>query len=570
MPKQCRRTLYLLRRASIWHLRFKLPTQIQPLAGRKELRLSLRTRDVKVAEARAAQLYQFIYRLKQMGRQLKMKTLTEEDASSVLNSLFEEMVQELERLQRDDYKRGPQDPLGLEFIRYKCEPEIRQYRDELARNDYQQIALEARPALERFGYAWDADSPLIRHFCAEFTKQRITFNEVLLAQANGDFRKEQELLHAIKPNGSPLLLENDAASNIHLSAAWAEYFQEKTSARPKADWGKATAAGQQATMDEFLEIVGDRPLKDLDRDLMMRYRDVVSRLPKNRKKTHQDQSIESLLALDLLPSERPSSRTVKEKMMRLATFLKWCREIKGYLKDDPTLGLKVRAESHRYAPFTQDDLQALFRSKEYLEERHRSCWRFWVPLIALYTGARQAEIAQLSVSDVVREDGVDIFSISDRGEHQNVKTRAAIRKVPISERLKSLGFLDYMDWLRERGEDRLFPDLPPGGRSAGQKISRWFGNTYRKNCGITPDSTGGRKVFHSFRHTAITKALGAGVAVQHCQQFFGHEKSMLGETATYTHQFSPKILTPVAEALDWKLDHSAYDNGWKSLVEDWD
>ena len=150
-------------------------------------------------QRRRTPFYRCIYRLKQLGRQLKMKALTERYAASALDELFEEMTQELERLRWDDYQRGPQDPLGLDFIRYKCEPEIRQYRDELARNDYQQIALEARPVLEKFGYAWDADSPLIRFFCAEFAKQRITFNEVLLAQADGDFAKEQTLLNGIKP-----------------------------------------------------------------------------------------------------------------------------------------------------------------------------------------------------------------------------------------------------------------------------------------------------------------------------------------------------------------------------------
>ena len=82
----------------------------------------------------------------------------------------------------------------------------------------------------------------------------------------------------------------------------------------------------------------------------------------------------------------------------------------------------MKAESRRYAPFTQEDLQALFHSQEYLEGRHRSCWQFWVPLVALYTGARQAEIAQLNISDVLQEDGINIISITDSGDEQRVKT----------------------------------------------------------------------------------------------------------------------------------------------------
>jgi integrase len=85
-------------------------------------------------------------------------------------------------------------------------------------------------------------------------------------------------------------------------------------------------------------------------------------------------------------------------------------------------------------------------------------------LIALYTGARQAEIAQLRLSDLNKRDGIWVFSISDAGEEQRVKTRAAIRKVPVSQRL-DLGLVDYAEALRKHGQDRLFPDLLRGTRT---------------------------------------------------------------------------------------------------------
>jgi integrase len=513
-----------------------------------------------------------------------MKTLDEQEATAILHELFQEMLKELERLRWASFQQdrekiraewesevfGEYDELAFEYDRSVSEREINEYRTELARSNYQRTALEARQALERFGFAWEPDSAYTRYFCAELAKQRIIFNEVILARTEGDFRREEELLGATKSTDALALPDAESPSTISLAAAWDEYVQEKTAARPTPDWSENTAAGQMTTMSELLEIVGDRPITQVNRELMARYLEVVSRLPKNRKKSYADHSIESLLSLELPASSRPSPRTIKEKLTQVGSFLKWCREIKGYLQDDPLRGLSVKAESRSYAPFNQDDLKALFESIEYLDGQHRRCWQFWVPLIALYTGARQAEIAQLKVSDVLVEDNIELINISDSSEDQRVKTPAAIRKVPINQQLKSIGFLDYVAWLKERDVDRLFPDLTPGKRSAGQKISRWFGDTYKRRCGIKADATGGRKVFHSFRHTAITKALGAGIAVQYCQQFFGHEKSILGETATYTHQFSPQTLVAVADALDWGLDHRSYQGGWESYVTSWD
>lgn len=586
MSKRTRHAPYLLRRSCTWHLRFKLPTEIQSIADRIELRLSLRTSNARVAETRAASLYRYLLRLKRLARRLRMKSLTEQDAADVLGRLLEEMTEELERLQWADYRDqgqnrpewsesdeaafGDYDEVGLAHVRHVCEPEIREYRDELRRNRFERTAIEARDALTRLGYTWEPESPLTQHFCAELAKQRITFNEVLLARTEGDFRKERELLVYVRPRRAPATrraTRTITTPGIRVSSAWAAYFREKTAGRPQPDWSARTAAGQKATMEEFLEIIGDLPIVEVSRDVLMRYLEVISRLPKNRRKRYPEATIDSLANLDVPDAQRPSARTIKEKMTALGAFLRWCREVKGYLHEDPTRGVHIRADSRRYAPFSQQDLESLFYSREYLEGRHRRCWHFWVPLIALYTGARQTEIAQLNVADVVREDGIDILSISDSGEGQRVKTRAAIRKVPISEQLKSIGLLDYVDWLRDRPERRLFPDLEPGSRRAGERISRWFGDTYRKNCGIASDATGDRKVFHSFRHTAITKALGTGVPVQFCQQFFGHEKSILGETATYTHQFAPLRLKAVADALDWGLNHSAYANQWIAYAQ---
>ena len=227
-------------------------------------------------------------------------------------------------------------------------------------------------------------------------------------------------------------------------------------------------------------------------------------------------------------------------------------------------GVHVKSDSKSYATFTLDDLKRLFNSEKYERGQFAKSWQFWTPLIALYTGARQSEIAQLTIGNVIEEDGVWIFAITDQGEGQKIKTKAGIRKVPVSSKLTALGLRDYVASLKAAGEKKLFPDLPRGSHGWGQKVSRWFNDTYREQCGIERDPIGRRKVFHSFRHTAITKALSVNAAsVAHCQQVFGHEKSMLGETATYMGAFPVTTLVPVIEALDYGLDHSSYKNSWK-------
>ena len=47
--------------------------------------------------------------------------------------------------------------------------------------------------------------------------------------------------------------------------------------------------------------------------------------------------------------------------------------------------------------------------------------------------------------------------------------------------------------------------------------------------------------------------------MQHCQQVFGHQKRLMGETETYTHSFPLESLVPVVESLDFGLVHSVIE-----------
>lgn len=66
------------------------------------------------------------------------------------------------------------------------------------------------------------------------------------------------------------------------------------------------------------------------------------------------------------------------------------------------------------------------------------------------------------------------------------------------------------------------------------------------------DDFGDRKVFHSLRHTFITKARAAGVDVAKVQQVVGHEKVGLNVTDRYAHAFSLKDVLDVIDSLKFK------------------
>lgn len=94
--------------------------------------------------------------------------------------------------------------------------------------------------------------------------------------------------------------------------------------------------------------------------------------------------------------------------------------------------------------------------------------KFWLPLIALYTGARQEELAQVYLKNVIEKKGVLYLQLYDWEDDQSIKNENSMRTVPLHNELLRFGFREYIKKLQNAAEQRLFPDLKisPDGRYA--------------------------------------------------------------------------------------------------------
>jgi integrase len=83
----------------------------------------------------------------------------------------------------------------------------------------------------------------------------------------------------------------------------------------------------------------------------------------------------------------------------------------------------------------------------------------WIPLLILYQGMRNNEIAQLFVEDIQEQDGIMFFRICDSAARkQRVKVHVSHRDLPIHSQLIELGFMRYVQKVREAGHEQLFPN----------------------------------------------------------------------------------------------------------------
>lgn len=125
---------------------------------------------------------------------------------------------------------------------------------------------------------------------------------------------------------------------------------------------------------------------------------------------------------------------------------------------------------------------------------------WWLPILALWTGARLEELAQLETTDLDHDvNGIPYIKINDEGD-KRVKTENSVRNIPVHSFLVSLGFLDKFNPDAQR-KRRIFPDLKPSGRlnKLGDTYSTHF-TDYRRKTGLYEPL----RDFHSLRRTFIT------------------------------------------------------------------
>lgn len=309
-------------------------------------------------------------------------------------------------------------------------------------------------------------------------------------------------------------------------------------------WTTKTEAENRAILAQWLNIVGDQPITGYGYEQHRACKATLQRLPPNINKSprYRGKSIDQILALGDKPA---APNTINKSLTRISALFRWAVEY-GYTSLNPAGGMTIknpkRANEERQA-FSDDDLIKLFHRDNYRRGRATLPHRYWAPLIALFTGARQNEIAQLHLADFYEADGVPLISINDHGEGKRLKTKAGKRAIPVHAELVRLGLLRYVDELRSANETRLFPELKLQRDGYGQTVSKWF-QRYRRQCGIGNDG----KVFHSFRHTVIDRLKQADVPKEKIAALVGHEDDSV-TFGRYGKDFSPAIMREIVATL---------------------
>ena len=228
---------------------------------------------------------------------------------------------------------------------------------------------------------------------------------------------------------------------------------------------------------------------------------------------------------------RLSPATVNKSLGAVAAVFSWAVS-NDYMDTNVAAGMTVKdpvSAKAKRLPFAMEDLKTIF-GQDHGRYRSRDPELFWLPLLALYTGARMTELGQALVRDIKKEQGVVYLDINSEEGGKSLKTASSKRYVPIHPELVRCGFLKYVAERRKAAKDesaRLFPGLKPDSKGIlTVGFSKQFGYHLRVRLKITDK----RKTFHSFRHTFKDACRAAGIENVISDALQGHSSGTVSGT----------------------------------------
>lgn len=320
-----------------------------------------------------------------------------------------------------------------------------------------------------------------------------------------------------------------------LSDLWEEHRQEKE-AREK--WVESTKEKNSAAIRTTIKILGNRELGGYSDADATRLIEELKR--KKLSVSHINFTLELLSTVWIRAMKRPKVWHVE--------YNPWSEK---QLSDN-------RNESELKDDYTPAEIEGMFHGLSTVR-RLVEPEKFWVPLIALYSGMRLNEVCQLRTEDIEDDDGVLIFNIRHRPElNQEVKNKQD-RTCPVHPTLLKLGFGRYVEEQRAKGEDRLFSNLTLWRGKWKRKIEGWYNRTFEPKYVSDADT----KSFHSLRHCFCNAFKQDGLLKTRDDEYV--LKSMVGHVEgldlaggltlnRYGKAFPPKRQLALLKRLDYGID----------------
>lgn len=316
-----------------------------------------------------------------------------------------------------------------------------------------------------------------------------------------------------------------------------------------------TVQGRRSAQKYFNRLFDGLYMDEIDEAKSLEIRQTLPRLPSAYR--HPDWYDNKGTFEEAERMTKITAKSVFGNFQRIKAFFTWSRN-QGYCAANPFSGIRMGdPDTTNIMPYTQAELQTLFCSKFFFEYCKYRPYRYWINLIALYSGMRLREIAQLETEDIIfSKSGQGFMRVCldshVAGHVKQIKNKNSVRMVPIHGKLMELGFKNYLESVRSTG--LLFPDITlKKGVTQSNGVTCAFMELRTK--ALPNLST--KKTFHSLRHNVITCLQHKNVPLPLIQQLVGHAFGTI-TLDVYGEPFDPSDLVSTVNKIDYGLKHPTW------------
>lgn len=523
-------------RHGVFYFRWPLPKSQHPHHKATDIKLSLDTRDFNDALQLARIL---AYSGQRLTNNIKNSNMRYDEIRAVLRQHFAGMLEATkDRIAQDGRLNEGKVAFYGETIRHINDDSY----FELVQGHTQH---PVHAVIEQYDLPLKEGTPEYRAFKDEYKRSRVSYcQEVLDYDASLD-------LYDLGSNASE---SQQSTSPTQQDTTLEQLIDKYVAERVRGgNWTSRTGKDYRSKFSLLCDILSQgMPSGAIDAATARRVKDTLQRVPKNLKTSPMTRNLSFQDALALENVARMDVKTINTHLAAYKGLFKWA-ESNSYVDKNVFAGMAIKqgktANNAREA-FSGEQIE-LIQDTIVRNERGliKKKYQHWGPLIGLYTGARLNEIAQLELTDIRQEDGIWCFDINDQSEGKTLKTTSARRLIPIHSKLIELGFITYVDTLRNSKQSRLLHELGYSeGTGYGRNLSRWFNGPFLKALGMDRDGL----VFHSFRHAMITNLLQSGVAEPLTKSIVGHAQEGVTQTVYFEKGYTVAQKQEALESISWR------------------
>ncbi|MHA6689562.1 DUF6538 domain-containing protein [Devosia sp. A449] len=503
-------TPYRHPQSGIFWLRRRVPADLVSLLGRREEKISLRTRDP--SEAKAA-YFQVSSKIEARWANLRKgaRRISHKEAMGIAGEFYRELV-----AAHEDEPGDPKLVLGRLLADQVAAgtPGIRiisSGNPELTAKMLGRLKSQNQAGVERYlqdrGELVDADS--LERIINAVNGSIVQGREQILRYAHGDYRADPDAdrFPDPLPIGASTVVEGKSADFFNLKSIYEKFADEaKHAASSRKKWRAIIA-------QVAVEIPDIRELTDL---WVVGWKD-------------------QLVARGL------SARSVQfGYLAALRSTCGWAVTNKRIAKN-PVDGITIKvtkSKKERPKGYSDDEAKFVLRlTLKPMEGRHSSetkAARRWVPWLCSYTGARVGEIAQLRKQDIQQKDGVWLLWITP--EAGTVKDGNS-RLVAVHPHLIEQGFLDFVR--SSRSGPLFYSDARkrggtvenPTSKKVGERLAAWIREEGFTDKRVAPN--------HAWRHRFKTLSRRHDLDAGARDYMQGHAAASEGEEYG---EFEPAVL----------------------------